>query len=55
VLLQLSLEQAQAIAMTLPSLLTHARQDLTDKGARIMSWRSIAGLSRNRTTAAVCS
>ncbi len=29
--LQLSLEQAQAIAMTLPSLLTHARQDLTDK------------------------
>ena len=29
--LQLSLEQAQAIAMTLPSLLTHARQDLADK------------------------
>jgi hypothetical protein len=30
--LQLSLEQAQVIAMTLPSLLTRARQDLTDKG-----------------------
>jgi hypothetical protein len=29
--LQLSLEQAQTIAMTLPSLLTHARQDLADK------------------------
>jgi hypothetical protein len=29
--LQLSLEQAQAIAMTLPSLLTQARQDLADK------------------------
>jgi len=28
---QLSLEQAQAIAITLPSLLTHGRQDLTDK------------------------
>ena len=29
--LQLSLEQAQAIAMTLPSLLTHARQALAEK------------------------
>jgi hypothetical protein len=29
--LQLSLEQAQAIAMTLPSLLTQARQDLAEK------------------------
>ena len=29
--LQLSLEQAQAIAMPLPSLLTQARQDLADK------------------------
>lgn len=29
--LQLSLEQAQAIAITLPSLLTHVRQALTEK------------------------
>jgi hypothetical protein len=29
--LQFSFEQAQAIAMTLPSLLTNARQDLADK------------------------
>ena len=53
--LELPFDQAQAIAMTLPSLLTRALQAVTGKKARATFFLSIIGLLSSRTTVTVCS